>query len=67
MPIVFVGVFVRMCLNSHHHLIVYEADSHIFNVILIPFHTLSALHLRVQTPTQSMAIEEDEELVKKVA
>ena len=42
-----------------------RGDSHIFNVILTPLHVLFAQRPRVQTPTRSKAMEEDEELVKK--
>ena len=56
-----------MCLNSGHHVVAYEADFHIFNIILTPLHALFAQRRRVQTPTQSMTIEGDGKPVKKVA
>ena len=60
MSIVFVSVFVHMCLNNGRHLVAYEGDSRIFNVIRTPLHVLFAQRPRVQTPTQSKAMEEDE-------
>ena len=63
---VFANVSIYACLNSPH-LVAYEADSRIFNTILAPFCALSAQHSRVQTPTQSMVMEDDEEPVKKMA
>ena len=64
---VFAGTFVHACLNSGHHLVAYEVDSRTFNFILAPLRGLSALRSRVQTPTQSMVMKDDEELVKKMA
>ncbi len=64
---VFVGASVYACFNSGRHLVAYEADPQIFNTIIVPLRALSAQRSRVQTPTQSMVIEDDEEHVKKNA
>ena len=64
---VFARESVHACLNSGHHLGAYEADSCIFNVILTPLCALSTQCPRVQTPTQSMVMKEDEDHVKKLA
>ena len=63
---VFASASVYACLNSGRHLVAYEADSQIFNTIIAPLRALSAQRFRVQTPTQSMVMEDDEEPVKKV-
>ena len=63
----FAGASVYACLNSGRHLVAYEADSRIFNAILAPLRALSAQQSRVQTPTLSMVMEDDEEPVRKVA
>ena len=62
----FAGASVYACLNSGRHLVAYEADSRIFNTIIAPLRALSAQRSRVQTPTQSMIMEDDEEPVRKV-
>jgi hypothetical protein len=64
---VFASAYVYACLNNGRHLVAYEADSRIFNVILAPLRALSAQRSRVQTPTQSMVMDDDEEPVRKVA
>ena len=64
---VFASVSVHACLYSGRHLVAYEADSRIFNTIIAPLRALSAQRSRVQTPTQSMVMEDDEEHVKKNA
>lgn len=66
MSMVFACVFVYVCLNNGHRIVVYEADSRIFNVILVPLRTLSTQHPRVQPPTQSMVMEKDEKHVIKM-
>ena len=67
MSMVFGGALVYACLKSGHHLVAYETDSCILNVILAPLCTLSTQRPRLQKPTQSMIMEEDEEPVKKMA
>ena len=62
----FAGASVYACLNSGRHLVAYEADSRIFNTIIAPLRALSAQRSRVQTPIQSMIMEDDEEPVRKV-
>ena len=65
--LVFGGASIYVCLKSGRHFVAYEANSQIFNTILAPFCALSVQRSRVQTPTQSMVMEDDEEPVKKVA
>jgi hypothetical protein len=64
---VFAVASVYACLKNGRHLVAYEADYQIFNAILAPLRALSAQHSRVQTPTQSMVMEDDEKPVRKVA
>jgi hypothetical protein len=53
-------------LNSGRHLVAYKADSRIFDVIRTPLRALSAQVSRVQTPTQPIIMEDDEEPIRKV-
>lgn len=48
------GVFVNTCLKNVHHLVAYEAKSHIFNVFFGSLYVLFAQRSRVHIPTQSM-------------
>jgi hypothetical protein len=59
-----VKMYVHACLNICCHLVVYKAKSCSFNVIFPPLCALSAHCLRMQAPTQSMVMEEDEKYVR---
>ena len=64
---VFAYAYVYAYLKSGRHLVAYEADSRTFNTILTSLCALSAQRSRVQTPTQSMVMEDDEDSIRKVA
>ena len=63
---VFAGTSIYAYLNSCRHLVAYKADSQIFNTILTTLRALSAQRSRVQIPTQSMVMKDDEKPVKKL-
>ena len=60
---VFACASIYVWLNNGRHLVTYEADSRIFNIILAPIRALSVQRSSVKTPTQSMVMEDDEEHV----